>query len=254
MASRAIWKAVIQFGDVSVPVKLYSAVRDQGVRFHLLHDQDMVRIKQRLANARTGRTVEYEEAVKGCEVDSGMFVILRKKELESLKEQDKAIKAIEARIKETKTTLKERTDELELKLMLKRIGGDDFKAESRDLINQVDAQLADLDAGNKEDKKKITALKKDKDALLARITKTDALLASIGGQLTVDQARRLILKKLSDIARAELERYLNAEKRILVQGVENLWDKYAVSNRVMESQRETTLKSLDGFFAGLRYC
>ena len=48
--------------------------------------------------------------------------------------------------------------------MLKRIGGDDFKAESRELIKQVDAQLAGLDADKKEDKKKITALKKDKDA------------------------------------------------------------------------------------------
>lgn len=192
-----------------------------------------------------------KDLIDDLETSTGL---LAKKELKALQEQEEAIKAIEARIKEAKAILKEKTDELELKLMLKRIGGDDFKTESRDLIQQVDAQLAELDASKKEDKKKITALKKDKEALTARIAKTDALLTSIGGQLNEEQARRLILKKLSDIARTELERYLNAEKRILIQAVENLWVKYAVSNRVMESQREATLKSLNGFFAGLRYC
>lgn len=67
------------------------------------------------------------------------------------------------------------------------------------------------------------------------------------------KARRLILKKIYDIANAELERYLNAEKRLLIQGVENLWDKHAVSSRELEAGREATLKTLDGFVNGLGY-
>ncbi len=47
--------------------------------------------------------------------------------------------------------------------------GDDLKSESRDLNNQVDAQLAELDPDKRVDKKKITALKKDKFALSTRI-------------------------------------------------------------------------------------
>ncbi len=47
----------------------------------------------------------------------------------------------------------------------------------------------------------------------------------------------MILKKLCDIASAELERCLNTEKRALIQGVENLWNKYAVSSRKLEEQR-----------------
>lgn len=176
-----------------------------------------------------------------------------KKELKALQEQEQAITAIEARIKETKATLKEKTDELELKLMLKRIGGDDFKAESRDLIKQVDAQLDGLNASKKEDKKKITALKKDKDALSARIAKTDVLLTSIGGQLTEEQDRRLILKKLYDIAQAELDRYLNAEKRILIRAVENLWNKYAQSINQLEQERTQTRNILADMLAGLSY-
>ena len=174
-------------------------------------------------------------------------------ELANLQVQDRAIKTIEKRIKDSKATLKTKTDELELKLQLKRLGGDDFKAESQKLIRQVDAQLANLDPGNKSDKKKITALYKDKAVLEARLARTDGILAAIGDQLSEEESRRLILKKLYDIAHQELNRYLNSEKRGLVQVVENLWDKYAVSSSELESERSETLKEMDGFLKGLGY-
>ena len=123
----------------------------------------------------------------------------------------------------------------------------------KDLIRQVDTQLAKLDSANRDDKKKITALNKDKAALEARLAGTDAILAAIGGQLTEEDARRLILKKLYDLAHNELTRYLNAEKRALIAVVENLWDKYAVSSRELEAERAQTLKELDGFLKRLGY-
>ena len=176
-----------------------------------------------------------------------------RKELENLQAQDKAIKAIEKRIKDAKAALKIKTDELDLKIQLKRLGGEEFKVESFELIRQVDAQLENLDSNNNVDKKKITALNKDKKALEARLAKTDGILAVIGGQLTEEESRRLILKKLYDIAHQELNRYLNAEKRGLVQVVETLWDKYAVSSHELEDERTGTLKTLDGFLKGLGY-
>ena len=132
-------------------------------------------------------------------------------------------------------------------------GGDEFKAESRELIRQVDAQLTALDSANKDDKKKITALSKDKTVLQARLARTGAILTAIGGQLSEEEARRLILKKLYDLTGNELSRYLNAEKRGLIAVVENLWDKYAVSSRELEEQRAETLKTLDGFLRALGY-
>ncbi|KAF5425698.1 type I restriction enzyme M protein [Candidatus Methanomarinus sp.] len=176
-----------------------------------------------------------------------------RKELENLQAQDKALKAIEKRIKDSKAALKTKTDELELKLQLKRLGGDDFKIEGQELIRQVDAQLTNLDSNNKIDKKKITALNKDKTVLEARLAKTDGILAVIGGQLAEEESRSLILKKLYDLAYNELNRYLNAEKRELIQVVEKLWEKYAVSSRELESERTKTLKELDGFLKGLGY-
>jgi type I restriction enzyme M protein len=176
-----------------------------------------------------------------------------RKELKTLQTQEKSIAALEKKIKESKAALKTIADELEHKLQLKRLGGNEFKAESHQLLRQLDGRVAALDEGNKEDKKKIAALQKDKAALQARVAKTDALVATIGGQLTEAEAKTLILKKLYDVANQELSRYLNAEKRRLIQVVENLWAKYAVSSCALESERSSTLKTLDGFFGTLGY-
>ncbi len=190
---------------------------------------------------------ELIEDLKGSTGDSA------RKELHNLQAQEKAIFSIEKRIKDSKAALKTKTDELEHKLQLKRLGGDEFKAESQELIRQVDTQLANLDNANKDEKKKIVALNKDKAILKERLARTDGILAIIGGQLTEAQAKTLILKKLYDLVNTELNRYLNAEKRGLIHVVENLWDKYAVPSRELESERSETLKTLDGFLKGLGY-
>jgi len=175
------------------------------------------------------------------------------KELKNLLAQEKVIAVFEKRIKESKAELKTLTDELEHKLQLKRLGGDEFTAESKQLLCQADVRLADLDDGNKEDQKKISALQKDRTALQARMSKTDAFVAAIGGQLTEPEAKTLILRKLYDLANQELNRYLHAEKRCLIQVVENFWNKYAVSSRALHYQRDETLKELGGFLNRLGY-
>jgi len=176
-----------------------------------------------------------------------------RRERENLQAQEQAITTLEKRIKESKTALKTKTDELELKIQLKRLGGEEFKTENQELLRQVDAQLANLDSANKDDKKKIVALNRDRTALEARLARTNGILTAIGGQLTEEEARRLILKKLYDLINAELNRYLNAEKRRLIALVENLWDKYAVSFHELESEQAETLKTLEGFLKGLGY-
>jgi type I restriction enzyme M protein len=175
------------------------------------------------------------------------------KERETLQAQLKTIMEIEKRIKESKAQLRTLTNELELKLQLKRLGGHEFKATNQQLLAQANAQLADVDPSKKEEKKKITALERDKAVLQAKMAATDVLLSSIGGQLTEDEARTLTLKKLHDLVNSELNRYLNAEKRRLVLGVDNLWGKYAVSSRTLESNRTETLYTLNEFLVGLGY-
>jgi DNA end-binding protein Ku len=84
MAARAIWKGVIRFDDFQLPVKLYSAVEDKDIRFHLLHDQDMVRVKQRMVNPETNDTVSVDQMQKGFEVKRNLLVLLDDDELASL--------------------------------------------------------------------------------------------------------------------------------------------------------------------------
>ena len=45
--ARPIWTGAISFGLVNVPVKLFSAVRQKEVRFHMLHAKDGGRVKQK---------------------------------------------------------------------------------------------------------------------------------------------------------------------------------------------------------------
>ena len=183
----------------------------------------------------------------------GSTGVSAQKETEALRAQEEAISLIEKRVKENKAELKKLTDELEHKLELKRLGGEEFKAESNELLAQIDARLATLDQTNKDDKKKITGLRKDKAVLEARLAKTGALLAAIGGQLTDAEAKSLILKKLYDLSNEQLSRYLNAEKRLLVQIIENLWDKYALSRADIEREHQEIFDSLTGFLGGLGY-
>jgi type I restriction enzyme M protein len=176
-----------------------------------------------------------------------------RKERKNYEELRDGIATIEKRIKAGKKALKEKQIELELKLTLKRIGGDEAKAEARELIEQVKNQLVELSPQVKEDKKKITALSKDKAALEQRLSRIDGVLVAIGGQMSEEEAKQLILKKLYDIVNGELHRYLNSEKRALVGIVENLWEKYSLSRRALETERERTLAALDGFLTGLGY-
>jgi DNA end-binding protein Ku len=84
MAARAIWKGRIRFGDVDVPVKLYSAVQDRSVRFRLLHEKDMEPVKQQMVNPETGKVVPYEDVQRAFRTDDGDLVMLDADELAEL--------------------------------------------------------------------------------------------------------------------------------------------------------------------------
>lgn len=176
-----------------------------------------------------------------------------KMELKNFTDQDRAIKTIEKRVKDSKAMLKEKAAELEFRLELKRLGANDYKAETQLLVEQADARLKGLDPQKQADKKTINALNKDKKALNARLAQTDAVLEVLGGQISDVDSRRLIFKKIYDIASAELYRYLNVEKRVLVQAVENLWVKYAIATDKLENDRATTLTTIGGLLTELGY-
>src|SRR5688500_19727565 len=71
MAARAIWKGNLKLASTKLPVKLYSAVKDQTVRFHVLDVKSKTRVKQHMINPETGDEVSKEEIQKGFEVEPG---------------------------------------------------------------------------------------------------------------------------------------------------------------------------------------
>lgn len=86
--ARAIWKGVVHIGSLEVPVKLYSAVKDQSVRFRLLHKTDKQPVKQKLISSGTSDAVDYKEVRKAFPLARGRMVVLEKEELEELEPKD----------------------------------------------------------------------------------------------------------------------------------------------------------------------
>jgi DNA end-binding protein Ku len=84
MAARAIWKGQLKIGGARIPVKLYSAVQDRTVRFHILDERHRMRVKQHMIDPDSGEEVPTEEIQKGYEIEPGRFVILTEEDLEAL--------------------------------------------------------------------------------------------------------------------------------------------------------------------------
>jgi DNA end-binding protein Ku len=82
--ARAIWKGSILIGEQSVPVKLYSAVQDHQIRFHLLHERDGARVRQKMVDPSTGDEVSAKEIRRGYPVEPGVFVVIKPEELAAL--------------------------------------------------------------------------------------------------------------------------------------------------------------------------
>ncbi len=84
MAGATIWKGYIHFGSEDVPVKLHSAVRDERIQFHLLHNRDQARLRQQMVCSYEKRPVPPEEQARGFEIEEGKYILVRPEELEQL--------------------------------------------------------------------------------------------------------------------------------------------------------------------------
>jgi DNA end-binding protein Ku len=88
MPARSLNKAVISFGLVTVPVKVYSAAHPSSrIGFHLLHAKDEARLKQQYVCPEDGEVVPRSEMVKGYEYAKDRYVVFTAEELKQL-EQD----------------------------------------------------------------------------------------------------------------------------------------------------------------------
>ena len=69
---RPLWSGSISFGLVNVPVVMFSAARDLGVRFNQLHAKDGARIETRRYCAEEDKEVPFEEIGRAFDLDHAL--------------------------------------------------------------------------------------------------------------------------------------------------------------------------------------
>ncbi len=81
----------------------------------------------------------------------------------------------------------------------------------------------------------------------------DELVASAREKISVGEARTVIIDRLRTLLLDIYHGYLGAEQRACVKAVENLWDKYAVTARQIEAERDEVSRQLQDFLVELGY-
>jgi len=95
MPARSMSTAVVTFGLVNIPVKLYSTGESSSsISFNLIHEKCGGRVKQQyICPKEDGVTVSRDEMVKGYEFAKDQYVLFSESELKAI--EDAASKAIE---------------------------------------------------------------------------------------------------------------------------------------------------------------
>jgi DNA end-binding protein Ku len=80
-----MWKGAIQFGLVTIPVKLYLATESKyGVSFNMLHEKDKARINMKIWCPEDEEIIPRTDTVKGYEYAPDKYVVIDDEDLEKL--------------------------------------------------------------------------------------------------------------------------------------------------------------------------
>lgn len=80
---RPVWKGMLSFGLVNVPVSLTKATRSKTISFNQLRKSDFSRIQYKKV-ATDGTEVKADEIVKGYEISLDRYVVITKNDLEAI--------------------------------------------------------------------------------------------------------------------------------------------------------------------------
>ena len=80
---RAIWTGSISFGLVNVPVRLYSAIAEHKLHFHLVHEPDQSPIGYQKICKLENKPVPDDEVVKAFEFEPGEYVVMEDEDFEA---------------------------------------------------------------------------------------------------------------------------------------------------------------------------
>jgi type I restriction enzyme M protein len=83
--------------------------------------------------------------------------------------------------------------------------------------------------------------------------KKDELVEQARLNISRDEARQVIIERLGKVLFDSYRQYLRADQRACVAAIENLWSKYAVTARQIESERDQAAEELQAFLVELGY-
>lgn len=81
---RSMWRGAIQFGLVTIPVKLYLATETGGIGFNLLHASCLNRIQMKVYCPYHDEVIPRSETVRGYEWSKGKYVVVTEEDLDSV--------------------------------------------------------------------------------------------------------------------------------------------------------------------------
>lgn len=79
---KAIWTGRLDFGLLSIPVSLYSAIAKRGLGLRLLHADDLAPVRLERVCSADGRVLDPSEVVRGYEYAPGRFEPVREADIE----------------------------------------------------------------------------------------------------------------------------------------------------------------------------
>ena len=91
--ARSMWRGAIQFGLVTIPVKLYLATESTSIGFNLLHASCLNRIQMKVYCPYHDEVISRADTVRGYEWSKGKYVVVSEEDLESV--PLKTVRAIE---------------------------------------------------------------------------------------------------------------------------------------------------------------
>jgi DNA end-binding protein Ku len=80
----SVWKGMISFGLVSIPIRLFVAARTKRTFLHQIHNQCNTRLKQPLFCPTCNRIVDRSEVIKGYEYETGQYVLVEPEEIKKI--------------------------------------------------------------------------------------------------------------------------------------------------------------------------
>ena len=80
----SVWSGYLTFGLISMPVRLFSGARSSSISFHMLHRDDLQRVKQQLFCPVDNRVIERSEVVKGYEYRKDEYVVVEPEEIKKI--------------------------------------------------------------------------------------------------------------------------------------------------------------------------